>query len=104
MTIHNRAHGASPSLSLAPPGSAGFVFAQVGGFASIPSASAPGSKVVVFFTDFGRVILNGTKLYPAAGPYSEYAAMDAAAVLTAAFSSPSTSASSMFHVLCFQWI
>ena len=77
---------AIPSLSLAPPGSAGLVFAQVGGFASIPSARAPGSKVVVFFTDFGRVVLNGTKLFPAVGPYSDYAAMDAAGVLTAAFS------------------
>ena len=81
---------AIPSLSFAPRGSAGLVFAQVGGFASIPSARAPGSKVVVFFTDFGRVVLNGTKLFPAVGPYSEYAAMDAAGILTAAFSPPSS--------------
>ena len=89
--MDSSAFTAIPSLSLAPPKSEGFVFAQVGGFASIPSARAPGSKVVVFFTDFGRVVLNGTKLYPAVGPYSEYAAMDAAAILTAAFSQPTTS-------------
>ena len=41
-------------------------------------------------TDVGRVVLNGTKLYPAVGSYLEYAAMDAAGILATAFSPPPT--------------
>ena len=87
---------AMPSLSLAPPGAPGLVFARVGGFAAMPSARAPGAKLVVFFTDSGRVVLNGTRLYPAVGPYAAYAAMDAAAILAAAFSPPPPTGLTLF--------
>eukprot|EP00291_Cryptomonas_curvata_P014816 CAMPEP_0172154202 /NCGR_PEP_ID=MMETSP1050-20130122/1899_1 /TAXON_ID=233186 /ORGANISM="Cryptomonas curvata, Strain CCAP979/52" /LENGTH=317 /DNA_ID=CAMNT_0012822883 /DNA_START=27 /DNA_END=980 /DNA_ORIENTATION=+ len=76
---------AIPSLTLRRAGSAGLVFLQVRGFAAIPARNAPGSKVVVFSTDLGAFVLNGTALYPAIGPYAAHGDTSLASVMTRAF-------------------
>ena len=73
------------SITLRTVGSAGLVFLNVKGFAAIPARDAPGSKVVVFSTELGAFVLNGTALYPAIGPYAAHGNLSLASVMTRAF-------------------
>ena len=76
---------AIPSLTIRRAGSAGLVFLTVKGFAAIPAHDAPGAKVVVFYTDLGAFVLNGTALYPAIGPYAAHGDTSLASVMARAF-------------------
>ena len=61
-----------PSLTLRVPGSNGLVWLGVNGFALVPGKDG---RLVLFNTELGTFVLSGTRLFPADGPYGEYAGL-----------------------------